>query len=230
VKKLEMIVTDDDFKFLRKNHFLSENLTIYLKSLINEEEIPFDYKKVIDLRYRIKRKALNAKIFLELCKEANIYNLVFEKRKIGIKGDENNITKFLKMFDVEMKDFLKSEEQLGVSIYKKDLDTKKFYFNEKFYKIFFMKLSNTPKFSEFIPIYLKKVDRVIFIPGENYETNELEKDLEELKPLKNLIKILLIRDDKQENYQDLIQDHDLIQMDFNDQSLKYKMNLKRIFF
>ena len=51
-----MIITDDDFKFLRKNHFLSENLTIYLKSLINEEEIPFDYNKVIDLRYRIKKK------------------------------------------------------------------------------------------------------------------------------------------------------------------------------
>ena len=133
------------------------------------------------------------------------------------------------MFHVEIKDFLNNEEKLGVSIYHKDFDTKKFYFQEKFYRIFFWKLSNNPDFMEYLPLYLKKADRLIFIPGKEYNKEDLIKDLQVFNELNKITKILLIRENEKKEYDDLIEPYGLIPQDLNEQSLKYKNNLMELF-
>ena len=104
VKMMARMLTNKDIEFLRQSHFLSKDLTIYLKSMLNIDEhpVPFSPSKTFGIRHRLKKKIIAARIFLEACKEAELFPSLEQDAIFKVRGDLRNIDILLEFFHCKL--------------------------------------------------------------------------------------------------------------------------------
>jgi len=220
-------LSNDDLIFLRKNHFLSKNLFIYLNSIINinENPVPFSYDKTIGIRHRLKRKIQASRIFLEVCKELQIIKNPIELINYEIIGDSQNFRKFLKEFNTIELFNLRDPEEDPFHISNKKFQAD-FYFKKKFYKITFKFIFK----DELIwPDQIEDATKIIFIPGQDYNLEHLRIDLEFLD-LRDIPAIVILFQISQKNVHDnIFEEFKLKSILFNEEFLQREENLEILF-
>ena len=168
---MSRIITDNDLKFLRETHFLSKNLTEYLQSILNIDKYPvkFSYNKTIGIKHRLKKKMKAARIFLEACKEAELYEQVNKDIKFKLVGDLFNMRTILGYFNcykTYTRELMDSQPLITLpKIFEKEFETD-FYFEQFFYKLRFsiIKLEGENPFKGF--------DKLIIVLGNNFEHDD----------------------------------------------------------
>lgn len=220
---MDRLMTDSDFDFLRKNHFLSKNLTEYLHSVHKQVESPFEYDQAAGIRHRLKRKLKAAKIFLEICNELHIESEYDKQHKYIVMGDEKSIEELLNVIKYQKE--IHSADSVGVHF-----RTKEFYYRQEFHKLIFWVIANDPKYRPFLKLYVKDSERIFFVLGPNYQKDQLEADLGGIPGIRDIPKILLVNNVLPDSLSDLIEKYQLIPLVFNKQILKSEKNLKTLFF
>jgi len=176
----------EDIKILRETHFLSKNLTDYLISMLNIENspIPFDYNKAINLRHRLKKKFVAARLFLKICQEVNLFDELNKIISFRFKGDYWNFFDIMDSLNafkrVKLKDINHDEKLIKFRIIPIDFECS-FYHDKNYYTILF---STTKDYYE--------VDKILFVLGFEYTIEDLIKDLEQNNYDPRQLKILII--------------------------------------
>ena len=209
---MSKIITSDDLIFLRETHFLSKNLAIYLKSMLNIDDspIPFTYNQATSLKHRLKKKFLAARIFLETCKEAEMFSELDDEINFLFKGD------FWNFYDIMVALNAVKRIQLDELDHQNKIMRFSFYPIKVECSILFNKINYTLFF-----LGGKKhdnVDKILFVLGPEYDADALKKDL--LKIYQEIPKILVIPPEfHSKNVSNIIESNNLISLEINPRSL-----------